>query len=43
MMTPEGFVRLRMLHDQDHLGINQIARILGLNVKTVGKWVGRTS
>ncbi len=43
MMTPEGFVRLRMLHDQDHLGINQIARILGLNVKTVSKWVRRTS
>ena len=41
MMTPELFSQLRMLYDREHLRLNQIARVLRLNVKTVALWVRR--
>jgi transposase len=41
MMTPELFCRLRSHYEHDHLNVNQIARLLQLNVKTVAKWVKR--
>ncbi len=41
MMTPEVFAQLRVLYDRERLGLNQIARVLRLNVKTVTQWVHR--
>jgi transposase len=41
MMTAQTFCRLRHLMDREHLTVRQIARVLGLNVKTVAKWAKR--
>jgi transposase len=42
MIDYETFVRLRRLRDQEGLGRAQIARALGLDIKTVRRWVRRT-
>lgn len=43
MMTGELFFRIRTLYDREHLRVSQIARLLQLNMKTVAKWVRRST
>jgi transposase len=41
MIRYEEFCRIRQGYDQEHLSVAQLAGELGLNVKTVARWVAR--